>query len=762
MKAILRSINNFSCKLKQSNNLKYNISPKIRSNKFKNISGNGNVTIEDAITRNLKDYKIYGNTIQKILPDGYTQVDYIKSGGTQYIDTGVNADSNLSIKMNLSSSYHTQQRHMGAIKNDNGVYTRHHITLNASTTTNYIASFTGQTNSAQNLLLTIDDNKHYLNLDIYNKKISADEETPIDLTLQPFDTELNYWLFARNSNNSTNISFAIMQIYDCKMYYSDVLVRDFIPCYRNSDNEVGLYDLVNNVFYTNRGTGSFTYGNVAPTPDAPIDMVSCGDRTKNLIGFEDLPETTSNGVTYSIKDNVFTLNGTATEHIRYIYNNKYYLGNEGDYTLKIDAISGSWTAGIIGLSLRRKSDGEQELYHQVAYNTTNLRMVKAYTQQNIDNTIRIGFYINKNSVFNNFKFRIIYNEGSTSQDYEPYGYKIPVNVRSENLIEDSQDFGGTWNNSQKWETDINDYNGLIVKKNQETWNGINKEIYITPGTYTFSLYAKSDSPRTANIYLGGTLTTANLIPQSKQLNLTTEWARYDITFTSNASGTIKPRLENPTKISNNYTYICGYQLIEGPTAPSKYTPYYNETANIYLDEPLRKIGDYADYIDFVNGKVVRQLGEVVFDGSENWVLANIYNNISQFDYSNNLIKNFSQYVNISLFANYFGTTNQWNNSWTKDNIAFHRVNYNRIRLQTSSITTLEDFKAWLSTHNTIVDYVLATPTEEDIELPNINLIEGKNIITIGTEAQGVFETEYYSKEIIDISNYKYNLRKVED
>lgn len=55
-----------------------------------------------------------------------------------------------------------------------------------------------------------------------------------------------------------------------------------------------------------------------------------------------------------------------------------------------------------------------------------------------------------------------------------------------------------------------------------------------------------------------------------------------------------------------------------------------------------------------------------------------------------------------------------------------------------------------------------THTEEDIELPNINLIEGKNIISIGTEVQGVFETEYYSKEIIDISNYKYNLRKVED
>ena len=146
----------------------------------------------DDIGKNLKDYKIYGNTVQSKLPSGYTQVDYIESNGNQYIDTGINADSNLSIKMNFSSSYHLQQRHMGAIKNDNGVYTRHHITLNANSAENYFLSYSGQTNTAQNLLSTIDDNKHYINLDIYNKKISADEQTSIDITLQSFDTGLNY------------------------------------------------------------------------------------------------------------------------------------------------------------------------------------------------------------------------------------------------------------------------------------------------------------------------------------------------------------------------------------------------------------------------------------------------------------------------------------------------------------------------------------------------------------------------------------------
>lgn len=44
------------------------------------------------------------------------------------------------------------------------------------------------------------------------------------------------------------------------MWDDNELVRDFIPCYRKSDGVIGLYDLVNDVFYTNLGTGQFTKG----------------------------------------------------------------------------------------------------------------------------------------------------------------------------------------------------------------------------------------------------------------------------------------------------------------------------------------------------------------------------------------------------------------------------------------------------------------------------------------------------------------------
>ena len=46
--------------------------------------------------------------------------------------------------------------------------------------------------------------------------------------------------------------------YYVKIYENDTLVRDLVPCYRKSDAEIWMYDLVNDQFYTNSWTGTFT------------------------------------------------------------------------------------------------------------------------------------------------------------------------------------------------------------------------------------------------------------------------------------------------------------------------------------------------------------------------------------------------------------------------------------------------------------------------------------------------------------------------
>lgn len=71
----------------------------------------------------------------------------------------------------------------------------------------------------------------------------------------------NDWgiFFAGTSANSYN-QF-VGRIYWLRLYDSnDDLLEEWIPCYRKSDNVIGMYETVGDVFYTNNGTTSFTKG----------------------------------------------------------------------------------------------------------------------------------------------------------------------------------------------------------------------------------------------------------------------------------------------------------------------------------------------------------------------------------------------------------------------------------------------------------------------------------------------------------------------
>lgn len=46
-----------------------------------------------------------------------------------------------------------------------------------------------------------------------------------------------------------------------KIYVDNILKVDLVPVVRQSDNVAGMYDIINNTFYTNSGTGTFGIGN---------------------------------------------------------------------------------------------------------------------------------------------------------------------------------------------------------------------------------------------------------------------------------------------------------------------------------------------------------------------------------------------------------------------------------------------------------------------------------------------------------------------
>lgn len=106
--------------------------------------------------------------------------------------------------------------------------------------------------------------------------------------------------------------------YWCKITYKpDVeLVRDLIPAMRKSDSEVGLYDLVNDVFYTNAGSGTFGYGTIVYNVDLVYD--------------EDL-----GSASYSVVDgNTIQLNAVPNQNAQFLgwYVNSQKISDQLSYT----------------------------------------------------------------------------------------------------------------------------------------------------------------------------------------------------------------------------------------------------------------------------------------------------------------------------------------------------------------------------------------------------------------------------------------------
>lgn len=83
-------------------------------------------------------------------------------------------------------------------------------------------------------------------------------------------TSRDYLLFC-NNEDWTPWNYGQYKLFYYKMYEAGTLVRDFVPCYRKSDNAAWLYDLVEWVFYTNQGTGDFIIP--SPTPTPPTETV---------------------------------------------------------------------------------------------------------------------------------------------------------------------------------------------------------------------------------------------------------------------------------------------------------------------------------------------------------------------------------------------------------------------------------------------------------------------------------------------------------
>ncbi len=162
----------------------------------------------------------------------YTELEYIESTGTQYIDTGIAVSDNNSFSCKAAKTGNSGS--ILAQGNNN-------LRIASGSITWYSKNYHFAYAAANDVFHTFECGFNYLKVDgnDITGVTDSDSATGVNVMALGGDCKVSY-----------------LKIYDS----NNVLVRNLIPAKRNSDNEVGMYDTVTNTFFTNAGTGEFIAG----------------------------------------------------------------------------------------------------------------------------------------------------------------------------------------------------------------------------------------------------------------------------------------------------------------------------------------------------------------------------------------------------------------------------------------------------------------------------------------------------------------------
>lgn len=447
---------------------------------------------------------------------------------------------------------------------------------------------------------------------------------------------------------------------------------------------------------------------------------------KNLIPYPYVSTTlTSNGVVWTDnKDGSVTANGTATGYSVFILVNKMDISayHGKSLTLSLNATN---NLNVVCQATMYASDGTTELYNNSSANNVTLdvpaeaKFLSLFIKRNSNNAETSG------------TIRPQLELASTATSYELYGVVPTPNYPSEIVSLGSK------------VTDNNDVNYGKYKLEFEGVgkNSINFDIANAFSGYYFDGNGSSSAADKRFIrYKAVEVKPNTTYTLSSNLGIYTIWLFDD---NVSISRIMVPKSENnliktttfTTPENCNYIRISLYntsdttdtvalewlQLEVGSTA-TDYTEYAEPLKyDVYLNEPLRCIGDVCDYIDLINKKVVRNVSSETLVGNEDlnkWIY-------QEEQYGFYLSKSIAK-KNTTMISNYFVS----NSNVPKDDNSVGMGDV--IYFRTQNWSEVSDVKSWIVEKNNeniplIINYVLNTTKEESISLPDISNFKDRTL-----------------------------------
>lgn len=203
------------------------------------------------------------------LPDGFTELEYLESSGTQYIDTGLQTTESTEIELNAQQIYFydniSYQWIFGALTSQ--VY---NLALSwASPVNTYekgligyvvignmggIGQIAAENNDFRRQAFTVNYKSGAFIINGQNMIFTSQGSHNV----LPGST-LTYLLFAISRENGIYNPNPGLRIFGYKDTTNGELRLRFIPAIRNSDGVPGMWDDVSKQFFTNAGSGTFGY-----------------------------------------------------------------------------------------------------------------------------------------------------------------------------------------------------------------------------------------------------------------------------------------------------------------------------------------------------------------------------------------------------------------------------------------------------------------------------------------------------------------------
>lgn len=197
------------------------------------------------------------------LPFGFQQVEYIEGTGAQWLKSGLilnNVNYRALLKMAVTNNSYSEDAYMfGCTGVRFNVFVKNTSDAHARKLRMGIGNgiWTGP---------VMDTAIHTYIINMNTKSLSYDgvDKSPTSNKYSQGTNNYPLDIFAAGiSTDTTKCSTRVKgKLYDLKIWNwsTRTLLRSFYPCYRINDNKPGLYDIVNNVFYTNQGSEEFLIG----------------------------------------------------------------------------------------------------------------------------------------------------------------------------------------------------------------------------------------------------------------------------------------------------------------------------------------------------------------------------------------------------------------------------------------------------------------------------------------------------------------------